>query len=274
MDTRITYTAALVLVLFAGGSLPANADSNAAATPLNPVKGPQGLAILRPAQLFGELCDCYFDEDCAVAGGQEYCNLWMCEAGGKLDGFCYPGPNPHPGGGIEPLDLPLAAASGGYLFSAFELTVQSRDGIPPRAAYELINKANQSRLTVQGHLAVQTIVTNVLDRIVGFDLVYDPHETCGVTGIFPNYRGEYSSALGELLRVTRLAVVEAIRANNPELVVAPIQEFWRMYPDFHPNHSGRCYAHGHPDYPYSGPAECQIESIKRILKAHLPHDSY
>ena len=67
MDTRITHTVALMFVLFSGGSLPANA-ADAVATPLNPVKGPQGLAILRPTQMFGELCDCYFDTDCIVAG--------------------------------------------------------------------------------------------------------------------------------------------------------------------------------------------------------------
>ena len=223
--------------------------------------------------MFGGTCNCYYNTDCVIL--PSYCDLFVCTEVGKLDGICKVGTEPTgPGGGFEPIDLPLAAESGGLLFTAFELTARNPKGIPTREAYHLIDKAQQSRLSIEGHLAVQAIVNNVLDRIIGFDIVYEPKQSCGVSGLFPNYRGEYSEALGKLLRVVRNSVTTAIRNNDPSVVAWPIRRFWRMHPDFRPNHSGRCYPHGHDDYPYESPAECQVKEILAILRANLPRDAY
>ena len=255
-------TAFLISGLLIGSNVIANSDN---ATRDAPVIG-----VIQPASAFTDICDCYFNTDCAVAGGQEYCNLFICDVAGKLDGVCFPGPEPGPGGGIDPLDLPLAASSAGNYFKAYSLTVRSPDGVPTPEAVDAIRQAQQSHLSIEGHLAVQAIFINTLDRLVGFDLVYAPRQNCGVAGIFPSYRGVRGEAVEALLHTAVVAVTEAVTANDPRLIAQPIRTFWRNYPEYHPNHSGRCYPHGHDDYPYDSPANCQIEEIQAVLRAHLP----
>ncbi len=269
MKTKLQYhctmagaTAFLIFGLLICSNVIAKSDNAKRASPV--------IGVVQPASAFEDICDCYFNTDCAVAGGQEYCNLFICDVAGKLDGVCFPGPEPGGGSGIDPLDLPLAASSVGDYFKAFLLTVRSPDGVPTPEAVDVIRQAQESRLSIEDHLAVQAIFTNILDRLVGFDLVYAPRQNCGAAGKFPAYRGVRGKSVEALLHTVGVAVTEAITSNDPRLIAQPIRTFWRNYPEYHPNHSGRCYPHGHDDYPYDTPANCQIEEIQAVLRAHLP----
>jgi hypothetical protein len=106
---------------------------------------------------------------------------------------------------------------------------------------------------------------------MGFDLVHPSPSSCGVPGPAPTFRGHFSGATRALFDAAREGVVAALRGNDPSRVEEPLRAFWKRYPGYKPDHTGRCYDHGHEDYPYDSALACQVAEITALLRVHLPN---
>ena len=93
----------------------------------------------------------------------------------------------------------------------------------------------------------------------------DP-ERPGIDGFF---RGLPEGQV-EIIEAARAGFVETIRSGQPEAILAPIQAFWAAFPDFRPNHGGRCYPHGHLEYETA--LECQEANLMKISTALAADD--
>ena len=79
-----------------------------------------------------------------------------------------------------------------------------------------------------------------------------------------NVRGTPAEAAA-IVDATHEAIRNAILNRNLNAVVEPLTEFWTANPDFHPDHTGRYYAHGHAEYAGITPLEGQIRVLKQSL---------
>ncbi len=207
-------------------------------------------------------CSCYWSSEC---GSGQYCNYGSgCTVSGKKDGTCTT--NSGGLGGFGAISVAV-----GFYFQAYEVPLRGAGGLPD---IRLVRQAQTQALPAAGHLAVQRIIQNALDLSLGWDFVGP--QACIGSGA-PEHLGTGSlgqirlpgkdapPAAAEMLAAMRQAVLEALKGKDANLVAGPIQAFWKKYPDYQPRHTGRCWPHGHSDFPYKTPADCQIDELKRML---------
>lgn len=213
----------------------------------------------------GDTCDCYFSSEC----GDGFCDRSGCSSpDGKFDGVCTIE--------FEPDTLPAAAIDAVVAwFDAFEETAAG-DGGPPNL--DQVARAQSAPLSANQHLAVQRIVYNALDRALGFDFV-GPQRCPGSArkgelapnglGMLRMSRQEAPDGSLQIIGAVREGIVAALEADNPKLIEEPIRVFWRQYPNYRPHHTGRCWDHGHQDYPYRSAEDCQIQEITSLLRPYV-----
>lgn len=224
--------------------------------------GPDDIALLMSSNSC-ETCNCYWSTDCS--SGQS-CNYNGCTHVGKLDGVCKSSGS----GGWELPDLPLAADGVGDYFRGFVKSAQDITGATVPQAAEELKSAHRRRLTLQGHLSLRMLSLDALDVVVGFDLVAPTVRFCSAAGPVPTFRGHLDAATEALLAATEAGLRAAIVDNDPNRIRQALRQFWAKYPDYEPDHSGRCYRHGHDDFPYESPEACQVDELTRLLRVHLP----
>lgn len=208
-------------------------------------------------------CNCYYSSDCSSG---ETCNYVSCNEVGKYDGVCKSG-----GAGVfAPGDLSAAAAAVSAYFDAFEDASQDTIGTGITQASDDVEIAHEARLSLDGHVAVRSLVIDALDLAIGFDLSHENLRLCSTAGPVPTVRGQLDAEAEALVTAVRTGVVDAIRFDDPSMVQQPLASFWAQHPDYEPHHSGRCYDHGHANYPYADPLDCQVTELQSLLQIFLP----
>lgn len=211
-------------------------------------------------------CNCYRSSDCS--GGQTCGGYGSCDKSGKLDGTCSGG-----GGAVWGVgDLSAVSAAIDAYFDAFMASSRDVTGTAATmpAATDPLRAANAQRLSLDGHVAVRNLVLDALDLTIGFDLVPGNQRLCRAAGPVPTVRGDMTLAADALVAAVRQGLENAVEFNDPAQVVAPLQAFWATYPNYVPHHTGRCYPHGHANYPYASPLDCQVTELQNLLQLSLP----
>jgi hypothetical protein len=221
----------------------------------------EGVMFLTPSMC--KTCDCYFSSDCS---GDKWCDYGSgCTETNKpngtprYDGTCTKSDN------IADPSIDFANAVD-FRLQAYIRAGESGGGPQDTG---LVGEAEGIRLSVQAHRASQTVADNALDLAVGFDGLRVYLQNCGGGPRTPSFEGN-RGWMARLLDRMREGIVEAIKANDPSLVAGPVRSFWREYPGKEPQHSGRCYPHGHADFPYKSPEECQIAELQGMLRQLIP----
>lgn len=209
-------------------------------------------------------CTCYFSSDCPE--GETCGDYFTCTKVGKLDGLC----KKRTAEVWSVGDLANAADAVSGYFDAFHEASRDLVGSGVSRARGELRSAQAHRLTLDGHLAVRNLTLDALDLTIGFDLVAENLRLCAVTAPVPTVRAVQSLAADDLVAAVKEGLEAAIRFNDPSLVVGPLQAFWSQHPEYEPHHTGRCYAHGHADFPYAGPLDCQVAELTNLLKLYLP----
>jgi hypothetical protein len=200
-------------------------------------------------------CNCYWSTDCASG---EFCNYSSgCTKVGKLDGTCKKSATP-----IEVESTATAATSLGLWLEAFEQSTAD-EGLP---AMDRFNRIRSAALSSDDRRRVQEAAFNAMDILVGFDLNH-PRGDCeefdarclGIVRLPVEPRGI------ELLRTARAAMVRTIQTGDRTHLEHTLTNYWKRNPLYRPHHTGRCYPHGHREYPFRSIAQCQIEELNRIV---------
>lgn len=209
-------------------------------------------------------CNCYLNSDCS--SGESCGGYYDCEVHAKpIDGTCS-------GGGIGGIGLPNVAMSTALYFDAYSESGAGEGG-PPAA--DLLQEAQAVSLPLRNHRAIQSLVVDAMDLMLGYDMLPLQPRYGSVIRQVPAFLGmrdtAHAQAAATLVRLVRDGIVDAIRSNDPSRVEAPLHAFWAQHPDFKTFHSGRCYLHGHPpeQVPYKTPEECQIAELTGKLRVFL-----
>jgi hypothetical protein len=213
--------------------------------------------------------NCYWSTECSSGS---YCSYNGCTLSGKKDGVCTKS-----AGGFGDWGDFISAID--FYFQAYKESAEGKGGLPD---LDLVRRAQDKQLTAEGHYAVQLIVYNTLDLALGFDFIR-PQACIGSAEegkIPPGGLGQIRLAAKdappgavEFIELLQHAVVNAVKAKNPNLVADPIRSFWKKHPDYKPRHTGRCWPHGHTDLPYKTAEECQIKELTHMLNVFLPKSS-
>jgi hypothetical protein len=145
-----------------------------------------------------------------------------------------------------------------------------KEGLPNR---KIIDRIKELPLTVEEQARVRFAAFNAIDIALGFDFSH-PRGNCHeyderCLGIM---RIPLDPLAVALLKGVQVAFARGLREHNSKSLAKPLMAFWKQYPKFRPHHSGRCYPHGHREYPYKSAIQCQVEELSRILDGLLaPH---
>jgi hypothetical protein len=159
-------------------------------------------------------------------------------------------------------------------FDAYLVPISEGEGRP---SLEILTQAESVGLSAVQRTEVRNAVHRALDAVIGFDFEYPqgPPASLGNTGVasFGNIRGTPDGATA-IAMAARTAMVNAISTRNLNAIAGPLEGFWATHPDFHPNHTGREYPHGHADYEESvgTPLAGQIATLRLILLNYLLND--
>lgn len=195
-------------------------------------------------------CTCYWDSDCTSNDCGRY---GECTASGKLDGLCATAGEAvliwDPG--FDPSDVGDAAD---LYMQAYSVPVMVGEGRPDALLFCEAQKVVLGNANEANHEAIRQLVHEVLDAVLGFDFEFPQgDENVG------NIRGVPPQAV-DILEAARAGFVTAIMTENPDAVAAPLEDFWAANPEYHPNHTGRYYPHGHPGEPLDSLAS-QINAL-------------
>jgi hypothetical protein len=209
-------------------------------------------------------CECYSESQCHP---NLVCGINGCVHQGKNDGECVR----LPGGGTDvPTELSpanRAAETIDLVFRAYEPAVIAEDG--GRADPVLWDRMYETALSPRWAEILIYMSHLAIDRTLGFDFAFvDP--TSGIEDTRGNFRGSPHGALA-LLRATRDALIAGVLARDPAAVRGPIANFWRMRPAYVPDHTGRCYPHGHHQLENVDPETCQRDYLQRAVQQIIPH---
>jgi hypothetical protein len=254
-ELAVAAAVALVVTAPAGAAGPATVPNPEIA---------RGAVLLQNQGSCTGACNCYWSSDCG--SGQTCGGYFSCTQSGKLDGTCRSSGS---GGGWDLPDLTLAAEGIAEYFQVFEISagdITGRTTLPKALAQ--LGRVQARRLTLAGHLAVQELALDALDLTVGFDLVRPRMQLCSAP--VPTFRGRLAEAETALVHAVRDGLVAAVKSGDAGKIEAPLRSFWQKHPDFEPDHTGRCYDHGHRDFPYKTPLECQLTELRALLKLYLP----
>lgn len=222
-------------------------------------------------------CDCYFDDDCGflfycrydvdcswvpkgVSDGDRVCPELPFD--GSCDGLCKFLKLPYGTVGRE-----AVARAADLYFRAYMSTAERRTPVGDPDA-SILAQARAIDLPENGHKELTGAVFSALDLTIGWDFgigrrdMSDP-ERPGVDGIIriiPEGGG-----MVRIMDATRRGFVETIRSGRPETMLPPLEEFWTNFPDYRPNHGGRCYPHGHKGYATA--LECQRKNLLKLATA-------
>lgn len=212
-------------------------------------------------------CDCYLSSEC---GDGNICGVNGCDPAAKLDGQC----RRHPGtGGID--DPPIfespsnrAAETLNLIFASYEAAAQAPDG--GRADPALWDQVYATALSHEWAILLISVAHHALEVTLGFDFQFVPPElvedTSNARG---NIRGAPDEALA-MLRATRDALIAGVLARDPRAPAGPLSVFWRTHPDYQPDHTGRCYPHGHHGLVNINPQACQLDYMTRSMQQLMP----
>jgi hypothetical protein len=207
-------------------------------------------------------CTCYWSSDC-TSGSCNYSS--GCTQSGKNDGTC----KVTTGSVIKP-DVLLAAEAIETMFEGYIVAGQTRDGLPDEGLNGQARRLN-SVLTPLQYGEIQETVFNAIDITMGFDFVH-PRGDC--VAYDARCLGQFIIQLDArgvaLLRATQSGFTRALTSNDRGVLAESLQSFWQENTDFAPHHMGRCYPHGHAEFPYASPLECQVDELGRLLDTFLP----
>jgi len=210
--------------------------------------------------------DCYFEHDC---GPDRFCARWpqplsnthVDTSKSQLnDGLCYDA-------GIKsnPFYDPSQFRTIGIWFDAYlDVGLNGKGRLTPDQVNDIERRANASSHPNLSSKQIRNAVHSALQTTMGYDLKFDAGEPW-LVGI-PKLRPQAI----ELITATKEGFEAAIKSNNPDDVAAPIEKFWQHNPDFHPMHTGQCYAHGHKWITtIADQKNCQVDELKRNLSVLL-----
>jgi hypothetical protein len=236
--------------LLLGGSIPLSAA---------------GAIIVEPVT-----CTCYWDADCGTGG--DCTGYGKCTRSGKLDGTCKT---------VVVVDQPQAILSGDapqqlrfaaepeelaaavdLYFKAYLKPARLGDGTADARLFSRAQAVWLGSRTQELHAAVQEAIHEALDTTLGFDFVF-PEPACFNPSGLGNLRAVPEAGPG-LIQAVRIGFTEGILNRDPSAVDQPLREFWKQNPDYHPNHTGRYYPHGHTGESHD-PELAQREALQRIL---------
>lgn len=198
--------------------------------------------------LLGHVLDCPASERASTGSCDGRCAHWRNLAAADADSVAQ--------GMEEYLDLFIAAASR-----------RDGEGSPTRAELRRI----QSKWPATTGQELRRATYSLLDALLGWDLVmtdYEPME------LFASARDAFlghiahEEATPALLRAARSGLGAALRGRDPDAVAPPLVEFWQTYPDYRPEHMGRCYPHGGHSYNEAA-VDCHIAHLRRTVAAIL-----
>ena len=224
------------------------------------------LAIAVPSTVLAQLpekcvlsacpeCDCYWSTEC---GSGKHCDYSSgCTHVGKKDGTCKSGAGALPSGGLS-----VAATALGLWLDAYQVTTADK-GLP---SADIVKRIQAINLPSQDRRRIRFAAFNTIDVLLGFDFGH-PRGDCdaydarclGILRIRPDREAV------QLLRAVRPAFVLALQTRDPKPLQKSLNGYWKQYPNFRPHHSGRCYPHGHPEYPFKAVSACQLDELTRIL---------
>ncbi len=217
------------------------------------------------------LADCYWDVDC---GPTKFCARWpaplstthtdrVSRKEGEVmnDGLCYDA-------GIKsnPFWDPVHEFEAVRIwFDAYlDVGLNGKGRLTPERVREIERQANALPHPNLSSKQIRNAVHSALFTTMGYDLKFDAGESWLVA--IPKLRPQAV----EIITSTREGFEAAIKANDPDKIVAPIERFWQRNPDFHPMHTGPCYAHGHKwIQTVTDQKNCQVNELKRNLSVLL-----
>jgi len=210
-------------------------------------------------------CTCSWNVDCRVGGRRlQFCDQGGCTETDNNTGTCR-------AWAVGDFSSPVFFRVVDLYFQAF-ITSARGDGGPPNM--DLVRRAQDQRLTIDEHFAVQMIVHNALDITLGFDFI-TPRSSCigsDDNQIDPGGLGQIRLAAKdarregiELAEIVHQGLIAAIKANAPDEIAKPISLFWKKHPNYKPRYSGRCWSEGISNFPYKTAEECQIAELTDML---------
>lgn len=100
---------------------------------------------------------------------------------------------------------------------------------------------------------------------MGWDFMY-PTDTQRQTGYVGNIREvDGVGDAAALVDAVRLGLTEAIKTRNSTEIDPPLRAFWSKHAGYAPQHTGRCYPHGHAEVTDARSSiECQSATLQRV----------
>jgi hypothetical protein len=204
-------------------------------------------------------CNCYWSSEC---GSNQLCDYGSgCTHVGKKDGTCK-----DKGSGDGGQVAAVSAALDMWL-QAYENPTPDK-GLPNSAILDRIRALGLSR---ERSRAVRLAAFNAMDVVLGFDFGH-PRGDCdlydarclGILRIPPDRRAR------QFLQTVRSAISQSIRTGNRATLQRSVNLFRRRNPTFKPHHTGRCYPHGHHEYPFRSVPNCVGDELSRIVDDLVP----
>lgn len=217
-----------------------------------------------------ETCNCYWDRDCGTGG--DCTGYFQCKLSGKLDGTCK-----KPAADVEVLGKAAQrlrleaepeelAAAVDFYFQAYLSPARKGDGPADLRSFSRAKAIWLSSSNQTIHEVVQEAVHEALDTTIGFDFVY-PQPLCVSRSQRGNLRA-VPEAGAELIEAVRDGLVQGLLTRDATVIEQNLAGFWARHPDYHPNHTGRYYPHGHAGES-SDPQALQREALGQILQRLL-----
>ena len=219
----------------------------------------------------GCTCTCYWDADCGTGG--DCTGYGNCTLSGKLDGTCKKDAELEllaisPGDARRSQELRFAAepeelaAAVDFYFKAYLKPARLGDGTADAALFSRAQAIWLGERTRELHAVVQEAIHEALDTTLGFDFVF-PQPACFNPSRLGNVRAVPEAGPG-LIQTVRTGFLEGILNRDPSAVDQPLREFWKRNPEYHPNHTGRYYPHGHTGESHDAES-VQREALQKIL---------
>lgn len=220
-------------------------------------------------------CNCYFDDDCwfwqicdydadctKIRKGSSDCRQEPGRAStGSCDGVCTAGWR---------RGVAFSASEvAGYVERYFDVFIKAARTAPGLPTTRDI--VDVDRTVADGCRSdVKRWVFGALEVVLGWDLVIgerDPSNP-GAAPIdaFLAHIADVE-ATPAILLAARDALTSALRAEDADRVVGPIEAFWTRFPNYVPAHTGRCYPHGHDKYETG--VDCHIAQLRWRVRALL-----
>jgi hypothetical protein len=222
-------------------------------------------------------CNCYFDDDCwswrycdysadctRVRKDTSDCPASTRASTGSCDGRCVWGVRR----GVAFSGGDLAPHVERY-FDVFIQAARTATGQPTTEEILAVDRTAPDGCRSD----LKRWVLGALEIVLGWDLIIGERDPADPNAppidAFLAHIAD-PDATPAILMAARDGLAGALRAEDPDRVVGPLEAFWERYPGYLPAHTGRCYPHGHEKY--ESAIECQIAQLRWRVGALLSHE--